>query len=132
MHCSCWFEDDGAPLHGQRMAAVESEDSCGLSESDVFSLGLTSLPASQPQQQPLWSAFAHSAQLEPWPCGPGGGGRCGEPSLLEEALTSCGLQSLLPQLSECSAAAYTGMTAAVSRCGLLLARCLTPSLHCPT
>ncbi|KAK9839523.1 hypothetical protein WJX81_007349 [Elliptochloris bilobata] len=40
-----WFEENVAPFSGQRGAVVESDDSCGLSESDVFSLGLTSLPA---------------------------------------------------------------------------------------
>ena len=113
----------------QRVAVADSDESCGLSESDVFSLGLTSLPAArqpcgfvesrqQQQQAQPWSAFASSAGLEGWPPGDvqGFGARAAEPSLLAEALTSCGLQSLFPQLSGSSLdAANTG----AGRCGSL-------------
>jgi len=132
---SCWVDDcgdGGGALRHCGLAGGESEESCGLSESDVFSLGLTGLPgpaaaaaaaavaaaAAQP-----WSAFALGAQAEAWPAG--GQVRLGskalgataeEPSLLEEALTSCGLASLYPQLSERSASA--SITATGAPCGL--------------
>ena len=112
----------------QRGAVADSDESCGLSESDVFSLGLTSLPAArrpggylelqrqQQQQAQPWSAFASSAGLEGWPPGEGFGARAAEPSLLEEALTSCGLQSLFPQLSGSS---LDAANTAAGRCSSL-------------
>ena len=120
-----WFEEDAPFFAIQRGAVAESDESCGLSESDVFSLGLTSLPAArqpsfteqrlqQQQAQPWSSAFACSAGLEGWPAGDVT--RAAEPSLLEEALTSCGLQSLFPQLSENSSDAAN---TAVGRCSSL-------------
>lgn len=95
----------------------------------MFSLGLTSLPAvrqpggyieqrQQQQQAQPWSAFASSAGLEGWPAGDvqGFGARAAEPSLLEEALTSCGLQSLFPQLSGSS---LDAANTAAGRCSSL-------------
>jgi hypothetical protein len=121
---SCWVEDcgdGGGVLRHCGLGAGESEESCGLSESDVFSLGLTGLPgavAAAAAQQQHWSAFALGAQTEAWPAGGQVrlGAKAEEPSLLEEALTSCGLASLYPQLSERSASASAAATGAP--CGL--------------
>ena len=128
--CTCsWFEEDVPAFTGQRSAVADADKSCGLSESDVFSLGLTSLPAArqpggyvelrqQQQQAQPWSAFASSAGLEGCPPGDvqGLGIRAAEPSLLEEALTSCGLQSLCPQLSGSS---LDATNTAAGRCSSL-------------
>ena len=128
---SCWVEDGGDGCGATRHGASgggNSEESCGLSESDVFSLGLTGLPGqavASVAQQP-WSAFALGAQADAWPAGGQVaplGGRAEEPSLLEEALTSCGLASLYPQLSERSASVSVatpgGSCGLAGRCGSL-------------